>query len=155
MGTDEGLARREPDGSYTRFTFSNRPIFDLAPLTDRLLAIDEFKFYAAFSGGGSLVQADGYLGLSAIVEGPDQNVWLGDAQTGLNQFARPAGNDPPVLLHGDIFPDGPFDGLFGDLTIDATSSITANSRGFAGSTGPGRGVDNHEAGGGGSPVTTS
>ncbi|MCH8962049.1 MAG: regulator [Bacteroidetes bacterium] len=133
VGTDKGLARREPDGSYTHFAFSNRPIFDLAPLTDRLLAIDEFKFYAAFSGGGSLVQAEGFLGLSAIVEGPDQNIWLGDAQAGLNQFARPSGNDPPALLRGEIFPDGPFDGLFGDLTIDADGSLwTAAVQGVQG-----------------------
>ncbi len=125
VGTDQGLARREPDGSYTSFGFTDRPILDLAPLTDRLLAIDEFKFYAAFSGGGSLVQAEGFLGLSAIVEGPDQNIWLGDAQAGLNQFARPVGNDPPALLHGEIFPDGPFDGLFGDLTIDADGNLWA------------------------------
>ena len=125
VGTGEGMVRRESDGSYTLFGFSNRPVLDLAPLTDRLLAIDDFKFYAAFSGGGSLVQAEGFQGLSAIVEGPDQNVWLGDAQAGLNQYARPAGNDPPALLRGEIFPDGPFDGLFGDLTIDADGALWA------------------------------
>ena len=125
VGTAQGLVRRESDGSYTRFTFSTRPIFDLAPLSDRLMVIDEFKLYAAFASGGWLVQAEGFLRLAAVVEGPDQNVWLGDGQAGLNQFAEPSGSDRPVLLRGEIFPDGPFDGLFGDLTVDPDGNLWA------------------------------
>ena len=125
VGTEDGLAQRAPDGSYTRFGFTDRPVLDLTPLPDRLLAIDEFKLYAAFSSGGSLVQAEGFLGLNAVVEGPDQNVWVGDAQAGLNQFATPSGNDRPPLLNGEIFPAGPFDGLFSDMTVDADGSLWA------------------------------
>lgn len=127
VGTGRGLARRETDGSYTLYGFTNRPVFDLAPLAnpDRLLALDDFKLYAVFASGGSLVQADGFLGLAAVVEGPDQNIWVGDAQAGLNQFARPEGNQQPALLHGEIFPHGPFDGLFGDLTIDGEGNLWA------------------------------
>ena len=125
VGTEDGLAQRETDGSYFRYGFTDRPVLDLAPLTDRLMALDEFKFYAAFANGGALVQAEGFQGLTAIVEGPDQNVWVGDVQAGLNQFARPSGNDTPALLRGEIFPDGPFDGLFGDLTIDDDGNLWA------------------------------
>ena len=125
IGTEQGLARREPDGSYTPYGFTDRPILDLAPLSDRLLVVDEFKLYAAFSDGGSLLLVEDFSGLAAVVEGPDQNVWVGAVQGGLNQYARPSGSDRPALLRGKIFPDGPFDGLFGDLTIDADGNLWA------------------------------
>ncbi len=117
VGTAEGLAQRQADGSYNQFPFTDRPVLDLAPLTDRLLAIDDFKLYAAFASGGSLVEVEGFAGLGAVVEGPDDNVWVGDANAGLNQFARPVSNERLPLLQGEIFPAGPFDGVFGDLTI--------------------------------------
>jgi sugar lactone lactonase YvrE len=125
VGTEDGLARREPDGSYTLFDFTNRPVLDLAPLSDRLLAIDAFKLYAVLSSGVGILQAEGFLGLDAVVEGPDQRVWMGDVQSGLNQFAQPVGTDRPALLQSEIFPAGPFDGLFGDLTVDAEGNLWA------------------------------
>jgi len=127
VGTEQGLARREPDGTYVRYGFTSRPVLDIIPLEDRLIAIDDFKLYAAFASGGSLVQAEGFLGLGVVIDGPDGTIWLGDAQTGLNRFARPVGNEPPALLGGEIFPDGPFDAIFGDLTVNAQGDLWAAS----------------------------
>ncbi len=123
VGTEAGLAQRQSDGSYTVFGFTDRPILGLAPISDRLMAIDEFKLYAAFSFGGSLTQAEGFFGLGAVVEGPDGTIWLGSAEEGLNRYAQPVGNERPELLQGNIFPDGPFDGLFGDMIIDAEGNL--------------------------------
>ncbi len=125
VGTEAGLARRQTEGAYTALPFTDRTIFDLAPLPDRLLALDDFKLYGVFGQGGSVVLADGYQGLSSVVEGPEGTVWLGDRQTGLNHLARPVGNERPDLLRGEIYPDGPFDGLFGDLTVDPAGNLWA------------------------------
>ncbi|MFQ5572307.1 MAG: two-component regulator propeller domain-containing protein, partial [Rhodothermales bacterium] len=125
VGTEQGLARRDPDGSYFRYGFTASPVFDLVPLPDRLLAIDDFKLYAAFPSGGSLVHADGFLQLKAIAEGPAGNVWVGDGQTGLNAFARPTSGDRPEQLVAGLFPDGPFDGIFEDLTVDQDGNLWA------------------------------
>ena len=125
VGTERGLGRRESDGSYTQYSFTSRRILDLAVLGDRLLVIDKFKLYAAFASGGSLLQVDGFLGLNAVVVGSDETIWIGDAEVGLNHYERPTGNIAPAPISREIYPDGPFDSPFGDLTVDQDGSLWA------------------------------
>jgi len=128
VGTDLGLFQRETNGVYTRFTTTSRRVIDLVPLSDRLLlAIDQFKLYAVFSFGGSSLLAEGYADLNAIAVGPDETIWLGDIEQGLNQLGPPIGNDRPPLITGDIFPAEPFDSPFGDLAVDAGGNIWATA----------------------------
>lgn len=123
VGTAEGLARRNPDGTYDPFGFTDRPVRGLAPMEDRLLAIDDFKLYAAFSFGGSLTLAEGFADLTAVTVGPDGNVWIGGRQAGLNGFVRPTGNEQPAPVLSEGFPEGPFDGLFEDLASDDAGTL--------------------------------
>ena len=127
IGTNSGLSRREENGRYTRFSVTDRRITDLVPLGDRLLAIDQFKLYAVFASGGSLLQADGFLGLTSVVEGPDGAIWVGDTEVGLNKFARPSGNERPALLTPEIYPEGPFDSPFSDLVVGADGALWATA----------------------------
>ena len=127
VGTNSGLSRREANGSYTRYSVTDRRITDFAPLGDRLLAIDQFKLYAVFASGGSLLQADGFLGLTSVTVGPDGAVWVGDTEVGLNKFARPSGNERPALLSSEIYPEGPFDSPFSDLVVDPDGALWATA----------------------------
>ncbi len=125
VGTDRGLGRRDGSAGYTPYGLSSRAIVDLAVLPDRLLAVDAFKLYAAFAGGGSAVHADGYAGLHAVTVAGDGTVWVADSERGLNQYATPGGTERPVQLSADIYPEGPFDSPFGDLVVDADGALWA------------------------------
>ncbi len=125
VGKDTGLFRRNADGTYVRVGPTTIRVRDMAPMEDRLLVIDRFKLYAMFASGGSILQAEGYLGLNAVVSGPDGSVWIGDSESGLNRYSRPIGNDRPDLLTGEIYPSGPFHSPFGDLAVDSEGALWA------------------------------
>lgn len=122
-GTAAGLARRQGDGTYQRLNFTNRIIPDLA-VSDRLLAIDDFKFYAIDASGGTSVLADGFIRLNAVVDGPDGNHWIGDGDEGLNGVRELAGGGGEVAVP-EVYPDGPFDGLFGNMAVDGEGRLWA------------------------------
>lgn len=129
VGTAAGVARRERASVYTEYAITSQPVSDLLALSDRVLAVDDFKLYGLFASGGAGgagLLADGFFDLTAIAQGPTGDIWVGDRFEGLNRFEEPAAGRPS-LLEGSIFPDGPYDGLFADLTVDAEGNLWAGA----------------------------
>lgn len=52
-------------------------------------------------------------------------MWLGDAESGLNHFERPSGNNRPALITGNIYPSGPYDSPFGEVVLDTYGNLWA------------------------------
>ena len=126
IGTDRGVGRRMSEGRYEVVAgLPARPITDFALLPDRLMAIDAFKLYAIHRGGNVAVMADGFLGLHAVIVAADGTVWLADSERGMNQYVVLDAVQSPVLQAGDVFPDGPFDSPFGDLSVDEDGAVWA------------------------------
>ncbi len=125
VGTPYGLGKRDADGRYTDTKLTTRAVPDMAVLPDRLLVLTTFNVLAVFASGGSIVQADGFVNARSVAVAADGHMWVGDAETGLNHFDRPSGNDRPALITGEIYPAGPYDSPFGDLVLDADGSLWA------------------------------
>ena len=125
VGSNFGLSRREDSGTYLNTSVTSRPVRQLALLPDRLVALTPFNVLGVFGSGGVLVLADGFVDLRTIAVSSAGNLWVGDAEVGLNYFEQPAGNDRPALITGAIYPDGPYDSPFGDLAVDDSGTLWA------------------------------
>ncbi len=125
IGSHSGLGRRNADGYYDNTGLTTRAVPDLAALPDRLLVLTAFNVVAVFASGGATVQADGFVNLQAVAVDADGSMWIGDAETGLNHYERPSGNDRPMLITGEIYPSGPYDSPFGDIIVDSGGNLWA------------------------------
>lgn len=127
IGTPLGLASQQPDGSFSRVGASNRPIMDLNILNDQVIAVFPFRLRSYNQQGTETVIASGFQDLRAVaVNGSD--VWLGDGLSGLNHYTTSSGNLPLTLVSAELYPDGPFDSPFGDLSSAMDGSLWATAQ---------------------------
>ncbi len=125
VGTALGLGRRRPDASYESVVSSTRAIRDLDILGDRLVAVTQFRFRAYDSGGRQTIPVSGFDDLRSVATDNSGNVWLGDAVSGLNHYVNETDSPSLDLISGDLYPEGPFDSPFGDLTTAPDGSLWA------------------------------
>lgn len=131
VGTEQGLAVREAAGTYSLFGATIRPIADMVVSSDRLLFTALFGFLSVNAAGTVESLGSGFNELTALTVGPGGTIWVGDRERALNGFFPPAGG-PLDPLVASVTPNGPFDGLFADLTIDADGNLWAGAlRGIA------------------------
>lgn len=122
VGTAQGLAVREAAGTYSLFGATTRPVADMAVTSDRLLFTALFGFLGVDAAGVVQSLGGGFNAVTAITVGTGGNIWVGDREAALNGFLPSSGGTLEPLV-ADIAPDGPFDGLFGDLTIDEAGNL--------------------------------
>ncbi|HMB89773.1 MAG TPA: two-component regulator propeller domain-containing protein, partial [Rhodothermales bacterium] len=122
VGTEQGLAVREAADTYSLFGATTRPAADMAVTSDHLLFTALFSFLSVDASGAVQLLSSGFNALTAITVGPGGNIWIGDREAALNGFLPPAGGTLDPLV-SNIAPAGPFDGLFGDLTIDDAGNL--------------------------------
>ena len=125
VGTERGLGLRNADGRYTALRLTTRPVESLALLDGRLLAIDRFRLFEVSPAGSGRVAVGGFLDLRRVAVDSEGNIWLADAQSGLNQYVWPPGASLPELVSSSVYPEGPFDTPFGDLDVDAVGNLWA------------------------------
>ena len=125
VGTQYGLSRRDGDDRYSNTELTSRTIFGMATLADRLLVLTSYQVLGVFASGGAIVQADGFISLRSVAVAANGHMWVGDAETGLNHYERPSGNNRPALITGEIYPSGPYDSPFGDITVDVDGNLWA------------------------------
>lgn len=125
VGTPFGLGRRMPNGGYERVGGSNRPILDLDLLGDKVLAVTQFRLRAYDRKASESIPVSGYEDLRAVATDPTGTVWLGDASSGLSQYQQGAGSTSLDLVSRDIYPAGPFDSPFADLTTSSDGNLWA------------------------------
>ena len=123
VGTLYGLGQRGSDGRYTDTGLTSRTVRDMAMLADRVLVVTVFNVLGVFANGGAIVQADGFNNLHSVAVAEDGHMWLGDAESGLNHFERPSGNNRPALITGNIYPSGPYDSPFGEVVLDTYGNL--------------------------------
>ena len=125
VGTEFGLGRRMPDGTFERVTSSTRPILDLGILDDQVLAVTQFRLRAYDERGTESILVSGYEDLRALATNGSGNVWLGDGSNGLNHYTKAAGSTSLNLASKDLYPEGPFDSPFADLVTGSDGSLWA------------------------------
>ncbi len=125
VGTELGLGVRNPAGGYSDLRLTTRPVESLALLDGRLLAIDPFRLFEINAASSARVVVGGFLDLQRVAIDEQGNIWLADAQSGLNQYAWSPGTALPELVRASVYPDGPFDAPFGDLELDGAGNLWA------------------------------
>lgn len=124
VGTTGDLARRTAPGAYTPLGVSARGIRDMEVMGDRLVGVERFGLFVVSGGQGRRLSIEAYEDPSALVAGPDGNVWIGDAQGGLLAAPLPDLSDREAsILFSEIFPDGPRDNLFADVQVDGDGNL--------------------------------
>ena len=104
------LYRRTASGTWSRQIFTDNPITTLLPLSDRLLAVaPPFAYDVRVSGPASYFDGEGVNALSALVAGPDGDVWVGDRALGLFPLPESPGTGGAIpYTPSPIRPPGPF-----------------------------------------------
>ena len=125
VGTEFGLGKRMPDGTYERVAANSRSVRDLGILDDQLLAVTQFRLRAYDERGIESVLVSGYDDLHALATDASGNIWLGDAVTGLNHYRKASGSTSLNLVSKELYPEGPFDSPFADLTTDSKGNLWA------------------------------
>lgn len=125
VGTPLGLGRRMQDGSYERVGSSARAILDFGILDDQVLAVTRFRLRAYDARGTETTLVSGYEDLRAVSTNTTGDVWLGDADSGLNHYTKAGGTLSLDLVSNGLYPEGPFDSPFGDLVIGPDGSLWA------------------------------
>ncbi len=128
VGTSFGLGRRMEDGSYERVGSSTREILDLEILEDQILAVTPFRLRAYDIRGQETIIVGGYDDLRAVATNSNGDVWLGDADKGVNHYVKVAGTFSLDLISNELYPEGPFDSPFGDLEIGQDGSLWATAQ---------------------------
>jgi len=125
VGTPFGLGRQMPDGTFDRVGSSTRSVVDLGILDDQVLAVTQFRLRAYNRQGVESVLTSGYEDLRSLAVSSSDNIWLGDAQDGLNHYAKTDGSVSLNLVSSELYPEGPFHSLFGDLVTSSDGSLWA------------------------------
>lgn len=125
IGTSFGLRKRTPNGDYERVGARTQEILDLGVLDDQVLAATPFLLLGYNQNGEESVLVDGFTDLRAVSTSNGSDVWLGDVDSGLNHYAKADASVSLNLVTGELYPDGPFDSPFGDLTIDPDGHLWA------------------------------
>ncbi|MCY4158556.1 MAG: regulator [Bacteroidetes bacterium] len=125
IGTPFGLGRQRPDGAFERVGSSTRAVLDLGVLEDRVLAVTQFRLRAYNEQGDESILVSGYEDLRSLAISGSDDVWLGDAQSGLNHYMKSSGAGSLSLVSNELYPEGPFHTLFGDLSTGSDGSLWA------------------------------
>ncbi len=124
VGTTVDLVRRTAPGAYAPLGVSARGVRDIEVAGDRLVGVERFSPFVVSGTQGRKLSIETYQDPSALIVGPDGNVWIGDAQGGLIAAALPDISDRSVqILSSEIFPDGPRDNLFSDVQVDGNGNL--------------------------------
>ena len=123
-GTDD-LYVRETDGAYRPLGLTDRGVEALAATPERLLGAERFlPFVVEASGEGRLLAA-GIQSPVAVAAGAGDRVWIASGQRGLAQATLPASGNGLVVAQAGLYPEGPYDGIFSDLTFDVEGDLWA------------------------------
>ena len=125
VGTISGLGKRTANGGYERVGTNTRPILDLAILDDQVLAVTQFRLRAYDINGVESIPVSGYEDLRSVGVDASENVWLGDADSGLSHYMRAGSAASLDLVSRELYPAGPFDSPFGDLAISPDGNLWA------------------------------
>lgn len=126
-GTAGGLARRNAGATYSNVGITGQAVNDLRASAGRLLGIDVFGVLVVEQGGSARrVQIPGFERPRAILPGVGEEAWVGDAAGGLVSVGITSG--AITVRRGNIHPDGPYQGVFSDLFVDASGHLWASGQ---------------------------
>lgn len=122
--TNTGIFRRQTGGNYELVAETPGIVRSFTSVGDRLLITARFGFHEVTAKSLRHVRG-GFQDLQRIVAGTGNEFWLADLELGISHFEWPDHSPGPHLLTASIFPDGPFDSLFGDLETDDEGNLWA------------------------------
>jgi ligand-binding sensor domain-containing protein len=118
VGGETAVYRRLDIGAYVEAIRTGNPVTFLRQVYDRLIGVTTFSLASVEAGGGArLLGNAGLTLLRAVTEGPGGAMWVGDEGAALVRArAIDASTTAIDVEAADIYPAGPFDGLFSDLS---------------------------------------
>ncbi|MEZ4699571.1 MAG: two-component regulator propeller domain-containing protein [Rhodothermales bacterium] len=124
-GGEDALYRRDGAGVYSAIASTSAPIRRLRQVQDRLVGVSLFSLIAVDAGGAPQSGFDLELqAMNAVIEGPQGLMWVGDDAAGLAAVEPIATGVSDLSVLGiDIYPEGPYDGQFSDLTFAADGTL--------------------------------
>ncbi|MGI9176055.1 MAG: two-component regulator propeller domain-containing protein [Rhodothermales bacterium] len=127
VGGVDDLYVREAGGAYRPLSVTRRGVQALAATPERLLGVERFRvFMLATSGEVQSLLGDGFQDPLAIADGTSGQVWVGDGEQGLvSGMLPPSGGTRLLDVQAALYPEGPYDGVFSDLTFDSEGNLWA------------------------------
>ena len=126
VGGADDLYRREADGAYRPLGLTDQGVEALAATSERLLGADRVQpFVVEGTGEARLLGAAGVRDPVAVAPGAEGRVWIASGRQGLAEATLPTGSDQLAVAQTDLYPEGPYDGTFSDLTFDLEGNLWA------------------------------
>lgn len=142
VGTNTDVFALQADGTWAGLGLSSTGMSALLSTGNRLVGLAPFALNVLEANGTprriDVFFDDGTLSVeynapAALVQGPDGQIWLGDAVEGLIALPGIPEAGGEIRSAQAVVPAGPFLGLFTDLTFDAEGNLWAAGRRGAGS----------------------
>ena len=127
VGGVDDLYVREADGTYRPLSVTRRGVQALTPTPERLLGAERFRvFTLETSGEVRSLLGEGFQNPLAVAEGTSGQVWVADGEQGLVVGTLPPPGGTRLLdVQAGLYPEGPYDGVFSDLTFDTAGNLWA------------------------------
>ena len=127
VGGVDDLYVREAGGVYRPLGVTRRGVQALAATPERLLGAERFRvFTLAASGERRSLLGEGFEDPVTLAGGTSGQVWVGDGKQGLVLGTLPPSGGTRLLdIQAGLYPEGPYDGVFSDLTFDLEGNLWA------------------------------